>query len=147
MQSSPERARGGPRKTFGAAQSYLSARPENVQGSQSALSVGDTLRLGPVQLKLCAHPLKTRGESLDLLLLLSQSQLEALSLFSHRDLKISDGRLLFLDLALLLLHFLVFLEKLVEQHGIDLLVTNGLRMPSFVTQHQSGVHCSYVFSD
>src|SRR5579885_2527904 len=90
MQSSPERVRGGPRKTFGAAQS-----------SRRALSDGDTLRpawASPEsirgQLHLRAHPLETGGESLDLLLLLSQSQLEALSLFGHCGLKLGNGRLL-----------------------------------------------------
>src|SRR5579885_2116909 len=54
--------------------------------------------------------------------------------------KLGNDRALLLDLLCLLLHFLVFLEKLVEQHGIDRFVTHAVRLALLVADNQVGIH-------
>ena len=47
----------------------------------------------------------------------------------------------------LFLHFAMFLEKFVEQHGVDLLVADGLGLAVGIASHQIGRRFSHFFSD
>ena len=67
------------------------------------------LRCSFAKFSLCAHFLQARGKRLNLLLLPR------------------NGGLLLFDLALLLLDPLVFFEKLIEQHHVHRVVTDGVR--------------------
>jgi hypothetical protein len=62
-------------------------------------------------------------------------------------LQLSDRRFLFLNLAVLLLAPRVFFKELIEQHCVDLLVTNRFRLALLIASHQSGSHFGNLFSD
>src|SRR5436190_16493799 len=61
--------------------------------------------------------------------------------------KLSDCRFLFLNLAILFLAPRVFLEKLVKQHCVDLLVANGFGLAFRVAPNQIGIHFGHFLRD
>ncbi len=82
------------------------------------LIIVDHLRRSFARLDLCAHFLQARSKSFNLLLLLGY------------------GRFLLLHFAVVVLDFAVFFEKLVQQHRVHGVVTDGVDLTVSVAHDQ-----------
>jgi len=83
--------------------------------------------------------LQARGKRFNLLLLVCRDCLEVLLLLCHRRFQFSDRRLLFFHLA-------VLFEKLVEQHRVNRLITDGIGFSLLVAGHQIGIYLLHFLS-
>ena len=65
----------------------------------------------------------------------------------HLFLQLGDRRFLFLNLAILLLHFPMLFEKLVEQHRVHLVVAHGVNLAVLVAHDEVGIYLSYFLGN
>ena len=107
-------------------------RHQNVE----ALFIRDYFRRWLARFKLGAH-------LLDLSCLLFELRSENLRLFLLQG----DGRFQLSDTGLLLLDFLVFLQELIEQHGVYSVVAHGVNLAVLIANDQVGVHFGDFLGD
>src|SRR4029077_18014465 len=115
--------------------------------SSALLTIPNRLRRRSAHLNLvadfldfCVLLFRARNHSFHSFLQLTDCRLEILALLGNR-------RLLLLKLVVLLLHFLVLFQKLVEQHRVNGLVAHAIGLPLLVANDQVGVDRFYVFGN